>query len=107
MPVVVERSFEPAGDVVTFAVSSLRHRLGCCQAPASRPANEEEVVVQLDAKRLELAGKTLREARVHRLIGKSLPLDEDSTFAHRPKIRNAHIGPLRARTHIDKLRARA
>ena len=107
MPVVVERSFEPAGDVVTFAEARCRHRLGRGQAPASRTTNEEEVVVQLDAKRLKLAGETLREARVYSLIGKSLPLDEDSTLADRPKIRKPHIGPLRPGTHIDKLRARA
>jgi len=76
MSLVVERSFETAGDVVAGAVSRRRHRLGRSQAPAPGTANEEEVVVELHAKRPELTGKALREARVHGLIGKGLPFDE-------------------------------
>jgi hypothetical protein len=106
MSLVVERSFKTARDVVAGAVPRRRHHLGRSQAPASRTANEEEVVVQLHAKRLELTGKTLDEARVHGLIGKGLPLDEDSPFADGAEVWNAHIGPLRAGAHIDKLRAR-
>jgi hypothetical protein len=105
MPLVVERSFKSTSDVVAGAVSQRRHRLGRCQAPAARTANEEEVVVQLHAKRLELARKTLDEARIHGPIGKGLPLDEDSPFADGAEVWNAHIGPLRAGAHIDKLRA--
>ena len=43
MPLVVERSFETASDVMAGAVT--RHRLGRSQAPAPRTANDEEVVV--------------------------------------------------------------
>lgn len=106
MPLVVERSFETAGDVVAGAVSRRRHCLGRSQAPASRTANEEEVVVLFDAKRLELTAQTLGKARVHGLIGKGLPLHEDSPFTGRPEVWNPHIGPFRPRAHIDKLRAR-
>ena len=106
MPLVVERSFKTASDVVAGAVPRSRHRLGRSQAPASRTANEEEVVVQLDAKRLELARKTLGKARIHGLIGKGLPLDEDSPLADRSEVRNAYISPFRARAHIDELGAR-
>jgi hypothetical protein len=41
MPLVVERSFETAGNIVTGAVSRGRHRLSRSQAPAPRTANEE------------------------------------------------------------------
>ena len=80
MPLVVERSFEPPGDVMAGAVARRRHRLGRSQAPASRTANEEERVIRLHAERLELASETLDEALIHGLIGKGLPLDEDSPF---------------------------
>ena len=106
MPVVVERSFKTASDIVAGTVSRRLHRLGRSQAPASRTANEEKVVVLFDAKRLELTAQTLGKARVHGLIGKGLPLHEDSPFAGRPEVRNPHIGPFRPRAHIDKLRAR-
>jgi hypothetical protein len=42
---VVERPFETASDVMTGSITRLRHRLGCSQAPASRTANEEEIVI--------------------------------------------------------------
>ena len=80
MPLVIERSFETAGNIVTGAVSRRRHRFGSSQAPAPRTTNEEEVVIQLHAERPKLAGKALSEARVHGLIGKGLPFDEDSPF---------------------------
>ena len=60
----------------------------------------------MDAKRLELARKTLGKARIHGLIGKGLPLDEDSPLADRSEVRNAYISPFRARAHIDELGAR-
>jgi hypothetical protein len=106
VPQIVKRSFKTAGDVVTSLIARLRHRLGRGQAPASRTANEKEVIVQLNAKGLELAGEALDKARVHGLIRKGLPLDEDSPFADWSKIRNADIGPLCARPHVDELRAR-
>ena len=107
MPLVVERSFKTAGNVVTSAVPHRCHRLGSSQASTPRTANEEEVVVQLDAKRLKLTGQTFSEARVHGLIGKGLPLHEDSPFTERAEVRNPYIGPFRARAHIYELRARA
>jgi hypothetical protein len=58
MPLVVERSFETAGNVVAGAVPHHCHRLGRSQTSAPRTANEEEVVVQLDAKRLKLTGRS-------------------------------------------------
>ena len=106
MPLVVKRSFKTAADIVAGAISHRRHRLGRSQAPASRTANEEEIVIQPDAKRLEFSSEALGEARVHGLIGKGLPLYKDSPFAGRREVRDAHIGPFRARAHIDKLRAR-
>jgi hypothetical protein len=90
---------------VTRPVPRLSHRSGCGQAPATRAANKIEVVIQLHAKRFELAGEALDKARVHRLIGKGLPLDKDSPFADRSEVRNSDIGPLCARAHVDKLRA--
>src|SRR5687767_5845751 len=45
------------------------------------------------AKRPELTGKVLSEARVHGLIGKGLPFDEDSAFTYGSEIRNPDIGP--------------
>jgi len=59
MSLVVERPFETASDVVTTAVPRACHRLGRGHAPASRTANEEEVVLRLDAERLELAREPL------------------------------------------------
>jgi hypothetical protein len=56
VPIVVERSFETASDIVTGPIARLGHRLSRSQAPDSRTANEEEVVFRLSAKRLELAG---------------------------------------------------
>ena len=97
VPILVERSFETPSDIVTGPIARLGHRLSCSQAPASRTANEEEVVVGLSAKRLELAGETLNKPRIHSLVRKSLPLDEDSSFADGSEIGNAHIGPFRAR----------
>jgi hypothetical protein len=44
VPIVVERTFKTAGDVMTGPIARLRHRLGRSQAPASRTANEEEIV---------------------------------------------------------------
>lgn len=105
MAVVVERSFKTAGDVVAGAVARRRHRLGRRQAPATGTANEEEVVVELHAKRPELTGKALSEARVHSLIGKGLPFDEDGAFTYGSEIRNPDIGPFCARANIDQLGA--
>jgi hypothetical protein len=103
MPFVVERSFETASDVVARAIPDCRHCLGRSQTSAARPANEEEVVIEPRTERLEFAGQTLREARVDGLIGKRLPLDEERPFAHRPEVRNSHIGPLCAGSHINEL----
>src|SRR5262249_59791569 len=103
VPQIVERPFESAGDVVAGPVPSIGHRSGRCQAPTSRPANEIEIVVQLHAERLELAGQAIDKAPIDGLIGKRLPLDEDSPLADRRKVRNSDIGPLRARAHIDEL----
>ena len=80
MPVLVERTFETAGDIVAGAVSRRRHRLRRGHAPAPRTANEEEVVIELHAERPELTGEALSEERVHGLIGKGLPFDQDSPF---------------------------
>ena len=74
VPQIVKRSFETASDVVARPVPRLRQCSGCCQATASRTANKIEVVVQLHAKRLELAAKPLDKARIDGLIGKGLPL---------------------------------
>ena len=106
MPIVVERPFETASDVVTGLIARLGHRLGRSEAPTSRTANEEEVVVQLSAHRLKLAGESLDKARIHGLIGKGLPFDEDSPLADGSEIRNPDIGPFRARADVDQLRAR-
>ena len=106
MPPVVKRSFKTASDVVASAVSHRRHRLGRSQAPASRTANEEEIVIQLSAKRPKLAGKTFDKARIHGLIRKGLPFDEDSPLAYGSEIRNPDIGPFRACADVNQLRAR-
>jgi hypothetical protein len=106
LPIVVERTFKTAGDVVTGPIARLRHRLGRSQAPASRTANEEEIVIQLSAKRPKLAGKTLHKARIHGLIRKGLPFDEDSPLAYGFEIRNPDIGPFRACADVNQLRAR-
>ena len=45
MPLVVKRSFETATDIMAGAIPRRRHRLGRSQAPASRTANEEEIVI--------------------------------------------------------------
>jgi len=81
---------------MTGPIARLRHRLGRSQAPASRTANEEKVVIQLSAKHLKLAGKTLHKARIYGLIRKGLPFDEDSPLAYGLEIRNPDIGPFRA-----------
>ena len=101
MPVVVERSFEPLRDVVTSAIPCGRHRVGRGQAPATRTANEEKIIVYLDIERLQFMCKTFGKARIDGLVGKSLPLHKDSPFAEGPEIRDTHISPLRACTHID------
>ena len=107
VPQVVKRSFETARNVVARLVPRLRHRLGRCQAPASRTANKIKVVIQLHAKRLELAGEALDKAHIHGLIGKGLPFNKDSPFADRPEVRDSDISPLCARAHVDELGARA
>ena len=83
MSLVVERSFETARDVVTTAVPRRRHRLSRSHATASRTANEEEVVLRLDTER-EFAAEPLGKTRIDRLVGKSLPLDEDCPPSQRP-----------------------
>jgi hypothetical protein len=65
VPVVVERPFETASDVMTGTIARLRNHLGRSKAPAARTANEEEVVVQLSANGLELADPMLNETRIH------------------------------------------
>ena len=95
---------ETAGDIVTGAVTQFGHRLGSCQAPATRTANEEELVVLLDTKRLELTRQALDEARIHGLIGKGLPLDKDRPLPNRSEIGKPDIGPFRTRPDIDQLR---
>jgi len=59
MPLVVERTFETAGNIVTGAVSLRRHRFGSSEAPAPRTTNEEQVVIEFHAERPKLAGKAL------------------------------------------------
>lgn len=90
---------------MTGPVPRLRHRFGRSQAPATRTANKIEIVIQLHAKRFELAGEALDKACIDALVGKGLPLDKDSPFADRSEVRNSYIGPLCARAHVDKLRA--
>jgi hypothetical protein len=104
VPQIVKRPSEAARNVVTGTVTRLSHRSGRSQAPATRTANKIEVVIRLHAERFELAGEALDKARIHGLIGKSLPLDKDSPFADRTEVRNSDIGPLCARAHVDKLR---
>src|SRR5918995_1259537 len=106
MPPVVKRSFKTTSDVVASSVSHRRHCLGRGQASASRTANEEEFVVLLHAECLQFALQTLRKARIDRLVGEGLPLDENGPLADRREIWNPDIGPLGARAHIDELRAR-
>jgi hypothetical protein len=106
VPIVVERPFKTSGDVMAGPIARLRHRLGRSQAPASRTTNEEEVVIQLSAKHPKLASKTFDKARIHGLIRKGLPLDEDSPLAYGSEIRNPDIGPFRACADVNQLRAR-
>jgi hypothetical protein len=106
VPIVVERPFETVRDVMTGSIARLCHRLGRSKAPASRTANEEEIVIQLSAKRFKLAGETLRKARIHGLIRKGLPFDEDSPLAYGSEIRNPDISPLRACADVNQLGAR-
>ena len=61
MPLVVERSFEAACNVMASAVSNRRHRLGRSQVPASGTANKEEVVVHLHAERPQLTSKAFTQ----------------------------------------------
>ena len=82
MPIVVERTFKTAGDVMTGPIARLGDRPGRSQAPASRTANEEEIIIQLSAKRPKLAGKTFDKARINGLLRKGLPFDEDSPLAY-------------------------
>jgi len=84
MPAIVKRTFKAASDIVAGAVPDRRHRLGRSQAPASRTTNEEEVVAHFHPERFEFASQSLRKPRIHCLIGKGLPLYEDSPFADRP-----------------------
>jgi len=91
---------------MTGPITRHRHRLSCSQAPASRTANEEEIIIQLSSKRLKLTGKALYKARIHGLIGKCLPFDEDSPLAYGSEIRNPDIGPFCARANVDQLRTR-
>ena len=106
MSFVVERPFETASEVMTGPIARLRHRLGRSQAPASRTADEEKIVIQLSPKHLKLTGKTLHKARIHGLIRKGLPFDEHSPFAYGSEIRNPDIGPFRAGADVNQLRAR-
>jgi hypothetical protein len=106
MSFIVQRPFETASDVMTGPIARLRHRLGRSQAPASRTANEEEIVIQSSAKCLKLDGETPHEVWIHGLIGKGLPFDEDSPLADGSEIGNPDIGPFRARADVDQLRAR-
>ena len=106
MSLVVERSFEAASDVMTITETRRCHRPGRSHAPAPRTANEVEVIIQLDTERLELTGQALGKTRVDRLIWERLPLNEDSPLPQRPEVRNADIGPFRARADINQLRPR-
>ena len=101
MPVVIERAFEALRDVVTSAIPCGCHCPGCGQASATRTANEEKIVVYLDSEGLQFVRKALGKARIDGLVGKRLPLNEDSPFSKGPKIRDTHIRPFRACTHID------
>jgi len=103
VPQIVERPLKAASHVVARSVPRLCHRSGRCQASASRPANEIEIVVQLYAERLKLTGESLDKAPIDGLIGKGLPLNEDSPFADRSEVRNSDVSPLRARAHVDEL----
>ena len=84
MSAIVKRTFKAASDIVAGAVPDRRHRLGRSQAPASRTTNEKQIVTQFHTKRLQFASQAFREARIHRLVGKGLPLYEHSPFADRP-----------------------
>jgi len=101
MPVVIEWAFEPPRDIVTSAIPCGRHRIGRGQAPATRTANEEKIVVCLDSEGLQFVRKALGKARIDRLVGKRLPLNEDNPFSKGPEIRDTYIRPFRACTHID------
>jgi hypothetical protein len=81
MPLVIKRPFKAPGYIMTGSVTHCCHGFSRCQTSASRTADEEEVIVWLDAKRLELPRETLGEAWIDALIGKGLPLDQDRPLA--------------------------
>jgi hypothetical protein len=91
---------------MTGPIPQCRHRHGRRHAPASRTANEEEVVIWRHAESLELSRQMICEARIDALIGKALPLDQNRPLPEGSEIRKPHIAPLRARPHIDQLRPR-
>ena len=64
--------------------------------------NEEEVVVRLSAKRLELAGETLN--KIDSLVRKSLPLDRHNAFVQRAEIGKSDERPFCSCPHIDQNR---
>ena len=101
MPLFVKRPFKATCNVMTRPVTHRRHRLSCSKASASRTANEEEISVLLHAKHVKLTGEAFDEAPIYGLIGKGLPLDQNRPFTDRREIRNADIGPFRARAYVD------
>ena len=107
MPLVVERSFEAASNIMAGAVCHCCHRLGRSQASASGTANEEEVLVHLYAERPQLIPKVFSKAWVHALIRKGLPFDENGAFAYRTEIGDPDVGRFaRVRTSINCERGR-
>ena len=84
MPAIVKRPFKAASDIVTGTIPDRRHCLGRRQAPASRTTDKKQIVTQFHTERLQFASQALRKARIHRLIGKGLPLYEHRPFADRP-----------------------
>ena len=56
--------------------------------------------------RIQAGWNFRKRQRVHGLIGKGMPFDEDGAFTYGSEIRNPDIGPFCARADIDQLRAR-
>src|SRR2546421_6109743 len=98
----IEWPFEPVRHVATARKACRRHRLGRLQTSLARTTNEKQFAVAVCTNGSERFGDALHEGCVEPVVREALPFDQHRPLADRRQIRQAHVGPLGNRPHVDQ-----
>ena len=102
----IEWPLEPVRHVAAARVACRRHRLGRLQAPCARATDEKQFAVPCRRRWGRGLGEAFDERGVQAVVREALPLHQHGPLADRRQIRQADVGPLRNRPHVDQHRSR-